>query len=165
LGLPAGILPIGFQLVSLTILSSSILCMCPNHLSLCALIQRTIFTPPVKVSNSEFVLLLYSTVNYIATYFGFYQKLLSGICTIQNAGSMTTCNTIHNSFTHVIEITVLAFYIFYLLYSYTFLFLILPTTPFLYVQLIFFYFHSTVIFIPDFIHILPCILDKGGNGG
>jgi hypothetical protein len=59
LGLPAGLFQNGFQLVSfLTILSSSILCMCPNHLSLCALIQRTIFTPPVKVSNSQFVLIL-----------------------------------------------------------------------------------------------------------
>jgi hypothetical protein len=39
LGLPAGLFPNGFQLVSfLTILSSSILCMCSNHLSLCALI-------------------------------------------------------------------------------------------------------------------------------
>jgi hypothetical protein len=51
LGLPAVLFPNGFQLVSfLTILSSSILCVCPNHLSLCALIQRTIFTPPVKFS-------------------------------------------------------------------------------------------------------------------
>jgi hypothetical protein len=39
LGLPACLFPNGFQLVSfLTILSSSILCMCPKHLSLCALI-------------------------------------------------------------------------------------------------------------------------------
>jgi hypothetical protein len=39
LGLPAGLFPNGFELVSfLTILSCSILCMCPNHLSLCALI-------------------------------------------------------------------------------------------------------------------------------
>jgi hypothetical protein len=39
LGLPAGLFPSGFQLVSfLIILSSSILCMCPNHHSLCALI-------------------------------------------------------------------------------------------------------------------------------
>jgi hypothetical protein len=54
LGLPAGLFPNGFQLVRfLNILSSSILCMCPNHLSLCALIQRTIFTAPVKVSNSQ----------------------------------------------------------------------------------------------------------------
>jgi hypothetical protein len=59
LGLPAGLFPNGFQLASfLNILSSSILCMCPNHLSLCALIQRIIFTPPVKVSNSQFVPIL-----------------------------------------------------------------------------------------------------------
>jgi hypothetical protein len=39
LSLPAGLFPNGFQLDGfLTILSSSILCMCPNHLSLCALI-------------------------------------------------------------------------------------------------------------------------------
>jgi hypothetical protein len=44
---PAGLFRNGFQFVSfLTILSSSILCMCPNHLSPCVLIQRTIFTPP-----------------------------------------------------------------------------------------------------------------------
>jgi hypothetical protein len=32
--------------------------MCPNQLSLCALIQRTIFTPPVKVSNIQIELKL-----------------------------------------------------------------------------------------------------------
>jgi hypothetical protein len=50
LDLPAGLFPDGFQLVSfLTILSSSILCMCPNHLSLCGFIKRSIFTPAVRV--------------------------------------------------------------------------------------------------------------------
>jgi hypothetical protein len=63
LGLRAGLFPNGFQLVSfLTILSSSILCMCPNHLSLCALI---LYNVQYSLHQSKYLILsLFWSSNY-----------------------------------------------------------------------------------------------------
>ena len=55
LGLPTGLVPMGFQSNSLLVgLSWSILWICPSHLILCALINLTISAPSISLSISIF---------------------------------------------------------------------------------------------------------------
>ena len=54
--------------IFLGILSSSILCRCPNQLILCHFIHVTMFSPLLMSSSSRFVLLFHSPFSYLGPY-------------------------------------------------------------------------------------------------
>jgi len=61
LGLPTGLVPIGFQSSSFLVgLARSILWICPSHLILCALMNLTISAPSIKLSISMLFRILHT---------------------------------------------------------------------------------------------------------